>query len=134
MTPFEFIEAVSYSKQDLIREPEAEKDYKPFLTNRSLSYHPDGVFEANEMNMLSDLPSVMQFDFFINSLSKRKRYAKWVKPEEDADLEMVMEYFLCNRQRAQEYMLILSDEDIAVIREKTSRGGISSSTKMRKSR
>ena len=134
MNPFEFIEAISFSKEDLIREPDGEKNYKPFLTNRSLSYHPDAIFIANEMNMNSELPSIMQFDALINSLSKRKRYSKWAKPEEDADLEMVMVYFRCNRRCAQEYMRILTDEDIAMIREKNNKGGIQNERNSRKSR
>ena len=50
MNPFEFLNAINYTKKDLMVDPENEKHYNSFVINRSLSYFPDTVAIANEMN------------------------------------------------------------------------------------
>ena len=51
ITPFSFVEAASNTKEDIIRDGDAtEKDYNAFVINRSLSYFPDAIFDAQEMN------------------------------------------------------------------------------------
>ena len=124
---FEYIDAVSSSKKDLMRGSEndelVERGYSSFMTNRALSYHPDAVFYANEMNQRSHLDNLFQFDYFINSLRKRKRFAKWSKPEASHDLEAIMEYFAYGRVKAESAMLALSAKDIAVIHERLEKGG-----------
>ena len=125
---FKYMDAVSFSKQDIIRESSdpdsAEKEYNPFMTNRSMSYHIDSVLYANEMNLRAHLPNIMQFDFMLNTLRKRKRFAKWVKPVKSDDLDLVMGYFGYNRVRAEEALRILTPENIAMIRQSLDRGGV----------
>lgn len=124
---FTYIDAISSSKKDLMRGTEnddlAEKGYSAFMANRAMSYHPDAIFHANEMNHCSHIDNLFQFDYFINSLRKRKRFAKWAKPETSRDLEAVMEYFAYGRVKAESAMLALSAKDIAVIHERLEKGG-----------
>ena len=48
MNPFDFVSAVSYTKQDIMPDTLAEKAYNPFITNKALSYHQDSVlFKEN---------------------------------------------------------------------------------------
>ena len=101
----------------------AEKSYEPFLTNRALSYHIDCVPYANEMNRYPDLDKLLQFDFFINTLRPMKRFAKWVKPVQNEDLEAVMEYYSYSRVKAETVLSVLTQDQIELIKEKLIKGG-----------
>ena len=61
--PFEYANDLMKKKEyngDYIRE---RKDYKPFFTNRSLSYQPDLIHYANMMNRYPMLEKKMNYDF-----------------------------------------------------------------------
>ena len=126
MTPFDFINAINLTKKNLFEDPQAEKDYLPFLVNRGLSYFPDTVLYANEMNRNSGIPKDWQFSFFLNTIPKKKRFSKWHKKDADADsdsLTLVKEYFGYSSEKALEALSILSDEQLAMIKEKLYKGG-----------
>jgi hypothetical protein len=125
--PFVYVDSVSSSKTNLMRKTSndelAEKGYKPFLTNRSMSYHQDSILYANEMNMRPHLDNKPQYEFLLNTLRKRKRYAKWIKQTPDASVELVMEYFGYSRSKAEAAMLVLTDEQLTMIERALDRGG-----------
>ena len=51
VSPFDFLDAISSTKEDIIRDGDAEeRDYNAYVINRSLSYFPDSIFDAQEMN------------------------------------------------------------------------------------
>lgn len=124
---FAYVDAVSYSKKDMMRNTPndslAERDYSPYMTNRSLSYHADSIFQSNEMNLCGYIDNLLQFDYFINSLRKRKRFAKWSKPAQNRDLEAIMEYFGYGRAKAEDALKTLTTQDIAIVHKKIYRGG-----------
>jgi hypothetical protein len=65
MTPFDFINAINFTKKDLFSEdPMAKKDYAPFIINRGLGYFPDTVLYANEMNRNCIYSSGLAIFFF----------------------------------------------------------------------
>jgi hypothetical protein len=125
--PFVYVDSVSYSKKNLMRgtanDDLAEKGYKPFLTNRSLSYHQDSILYANEMNMRAAAESKWQYEYLLNSLRKRKRYSKWKKQDPDATVEMIMEYFSYGRAKAEQALRVLTDEQLAMIEVALDKGG-----------
>ncbi len=127
INPFAFVDAVSFTKQDLIAESEnpeqTEREYNAFMVNRALSYHADAIYYANEMNFYRDLDSALMAAFFINTLRKRKRFSKWAKPEFDADLSVVMEYHNYGRVKALEAIRVLSRDQIEDMRSMLERGG-----------
>lgn len=124
MTPFDFINAINLTKKNLFEDPQAEKDYLPFLVNRGLSYFPDTVLYANEMNRNSGVPKDWQFSFFLNTIPKKKRFSKWHKKDADSEsLTLVKEYFGYSSEKALEALSILSDEQLAMIKEKLYKGG-----------
>jgi hypothetical protein len=124
MTPFDFVNSVTYNKTDLFEDPQAEKDYVPFVVNRALSYFPDTVLLANEMNRSSGIPKRWQFDFLRSSIPKRKRFTKWAKKDQStADLLAVQEYYKYSTERALEAMTILSKEQIQQIKQQMDKGG-----------
>jgi len=124
MTPFDFINAINLTKKNLFEDPQADKDYLPFVVNRGLSYFPDTVLYANEMNQHPSIPKDWQFSFFLNTILKKKRFSKWHKKDAETEsLRLVMEYFGYSSSKAQEALSVLTEEQLTVIKEKLYKGG-----------
>lgn len=125
--PFDYINAINTNKKNLMRGTDndelAEKGYDPFLANRALSYHNDTIALANEMNTRHYLDKKPQFEFFINTVRPKKRYAKWVKKEKDSDLAVVKEYYGYNDIKARQSLTILSDDQIIEMKKRIDKGG-----------
>ena len=124
MSPFDFINAINQTKQDLFTDPLASKDYSAYLVNRGLSYFHDTILYANEMNQRSDIPPAWQFSFFLNTITKKKRFSKWHKKDaETKSLLLVKEYFGYSSEKAKEALSVLSEEQLNMIEEKLYKGG-----------
>jgi len=124
MSPFDFLNAINSTKENVFVDPQAEKDYSPFMINRGLSYFNDTIMYANEMNKYNLLDKKLQFDFLLNIVPKRKRFSKWFKKEDAAfNLNAVMSYYKYNEERALEVMSILNDDQIRIIIDKMNKGG-----------
>lgn len=124
MNVFDFVNAINDSKADLFEDPQAEKDYVPFVVNRAFSYFPDTVMIANVINQYSGASKEMQFDFYRAAVPKRKRFAKWAKKQASSeDLTAVMNYYKYSSKRALEAMTLLSDEQIRQIKHRMDTGG-----------
>ena len=123
MNPFKFTDAINYTKENIMIDDITEKAYNPFLINRSLSYFPDTVLAANEMNRNHHIDNRLQFDFFINIIRKRKRFSKWFKPEQISDLEIVKEYYGYSNEKARQILTLLSTEQINELKTKVAKGG-----------
>lgn len=125
MSPFDFLNAINFTKEDLFeKDPQAAKDYNAFLINRGLSYFPDTIFYANQMNQQSGLDKDMQFFFFLNTITKKKRFSKWSKKDPETEsLQLVKEYYGYSSEKATEALKILSEENLIMIKEKLYKGG-----------
>ena len=124
ITPFDFINAISHTKIDLMEQENAESQYKPYVINKGLSFYPDTVIQANEMNSRPHLDRKMQFNFLINIIRSKKRYSKWLKPEKLNDLEVVHEYYGYSKEKARQVLPLLSDEQINYIKLRIKKGGL----------
>jgi len=126
-SPFDYINAISHTKKDLIRDSEdpvrAEKDYNSYLINKGLSYFIDTILFANEMNSHHHLDAKLQNDYLINNIRPKKRFAKWVKKLSEDDLELVKLYYGYNDEKARQALSILSDDQLALIKKKQEKGG-----------
>ena len=119
----EFFNSINKTKVDLLKkDPGAEKNYVPFVVNKSLSYHADAVFHANTMNGLPLLDKKMQYDYFLHRLTKGVRYGKWHK-DEDTSLEPIMAFYGYSKTRAKEVARLLSGEQLEAIKEALNTGG-----------
>lgn len=123
MNPFEFVNAICDSKENLIVDDLSEKTYNPFMINRSLSYHYDTVLLANEMNQRAFLDKKLQFDFLINTVRKKKRFAKWKKPESSDDLDVVKEYYGYSNEKARQVLPLLNDDQMGQLKQRIFKGG-----------
>jgi|TARA_Y100000114_G_scaffold45988_1_gene41721 hypothetical protein len=126
--PFDYITAINVSKKNLMRgsnnDTIAEKEYSPFLSNRSLSYFADTIGYANEMNQRHHLDNLPQFEYLLNIVRAKKRFAKWVKKENDRDISLVKDYYGYNNTKAMQALSILTPEQMKFIREKLNKGGV----------
>mgnify|MGYP005988896433 FL=1 len=123
LSPFDFLNSINMSKKDLMEDPETENQYVPFVVNRSLSYFPDTVALANEMNKYHHLDNRLQYSFLINTIRKRKRFSKWVKPELENNIEKVKEYYGYSMDKARQVMPLLSTDELNIIINKVDKGG-----------
>ena len=123
MNPFDFVKSVTYTKQDIMNDLN-ESEYESFLVNRALSYHQDCLLYANEMNKRFEISARLQYHYLLNTIRKRKRLAKWIKPGKIDDLNIVMEYYQISRAKAEEYLNILSNREVEHIRKKMNKGGV----------
>ena len=121
--PFQYLNAINDTKQDLMVDDMAEKSYNSFMVNRGLSYFKDTVLFANEMNRHHHLDSRLQFDFLINIIRKRKRFSKWIKPDTLSDVEVVKEYYGYSNQKARQVLTLLTSEQINDLKKKVYKGG-----------
>lgn len=131
-TPFDFMAAVSHTKKDIIgQDPDIAKDYVGYIVNKGFGFFPDTVLHANEMNLLPDIPGAAQYYYYMGSLRKRKRYSKWHKLDKDDDLRLVQEVYGVRVEVAKQYMKILTEENLADLRQSRETGE-SGLTKKRK--
>ena len=72
------------------------------------------------MNQSAFLDKKMQYDYYIHSISKRKRFSKWIKSEESKDLEVIKEVYGYSDARAREVIDLLPMDKI---RELVQKGG-----------
>src|SRR5210317_719514 len=112
MNPFEYLNAINYTKQNIMVDDLAEKGYNSFMVNRGLSYFNDTVLMANEMNRYHQIDNRLKFDFFINIIRKKKRFSKWNKPESLSDVDVIKKYYGYSNQKARQIISLLSSDQI----------------------
>lgn len=127
LNPFDFMNAASFTKEDLIRNSDSpemtEKLYTPYIVNRGFANFEDTILHANEMNQRANLFPAAQFDYYRGALRKRKRFSKWPKADKSADLDAIQQVYSCNRTIAKMYLKALSAEDLKQVHAKLVTGG-----------
>ena len=129
MTPFDFINAINRSKENLIVDEPSEKAYAPFIVNRGLSFFPDTILYANEMNRYHFLESKAQFLYLLNSIRPKKRYSKWLKSEKIDTVEVISQYFGYSYTKAKDVLNLFTEEQIHQMKLKLEKGGLKSKEK-----
>jgi hypothetical protein len=123
MNPFEYLKAINETKKDIMVDDIAEKEYNAFLINRGLSFFKDTILYANEMNIHHHLDNRVQFDFFINIIRKKKRWSKWIKADDVANLELIKEYYGYSNEKAKSALTLMSNEQIEQLKLRIYKGG-----------
>jgi len=138
LSPFDFINSINKgcSGENLLADCHADdslenanpdspdKNYVPFIINRGFSYFKDTVLFANEMNIKHQLPPKMQYDFYRNIVSNKKRFSKWAKKANASnDILAIQKYYNYSRQRAEEAYKILTKGQIQEIHKLLDKGG-----------
>ena len=121
----DYLNSINVSKENLMEsdDPMWEKKYVPFIINKCMAPFNDTIMLVNELNMRHHLDKKLQYDFLLNSVRSRKRYAPWVKASKLKDLEYVKEYYGFSNEKAKTALSILNDEQIKTIKDSLNKGG-----------
>ena len=122
----DYLNAINFSKEKLLDTDDTEwvKKYPPFVINKCLSMFYDCIAQANEMNGYHFLDKDVQFNFFINSIRKKKRFGgKWLTQTKLKDIEYVKQYYGYSNEKAREALSILTKEQIELIKLSQDKGG-----------
>ena len=120
----DIIPSIHIKKKEVIT-AENERDYVPFIVNRSLSFHHDIIMFANQMNMMPDTDPLLQYHYLLNTVRAYKRpFQKWQKREIVENLDAVKEYYGYSNEKAKEALSILSDAQIEEIKKTLNKGGL----------
>ena len=119
----DYLNSINQNKKNIIVDDDTEKTYPPFIINKCLSGFLDTVLFANEMNLYPHLDKKMQYDFFINSISPRKRFSPWEKKSSIDYLDAVKEYYGYNTDKALQALRILTKDQLEEIKRLVNKGG-----------
>jgi len=121
----EVIPSILQTKKNVLLDDVDVKQYTPFIVNRALSYHIDCVLYANQMNIHNQIDKDMQYSYLLNSIRPAKRkFQPWQKTDSDKNIQCIKDYFGYSNEKAKDVLRILSDEQIAEIKAKTDKGGV----------
>lgn len=123
ISPFDFINAITFNKTELIVDDWSEKQYVSYIVNKGLSYGADTVIPANEMNSRPHIDKKLQFQFLINSIRPRKRFNKWIKAEKIESIEVVKTHYGYSTEKARQALSILNQSQIDYLKQKLEKGG-----------
>ena len=123
MNPFDYLKSINTTKKNIMVDDLTEKEYNAFIINRGLSFFPDTVLYANEMNLNHHLDSRLQYDFLINIIKKKKRFSKWLKPTEVENLELIKEYYGYSNAKAKSVLPLFNAEHIEEMKKRIYKGG-----------
>jgi len=120
MNPFAYLNSINQTKADIM---EDEKSYNAYMVNRGLSYFKDTILYANLMNQNGHLSQRLQYDFYLNTIRKRKRFSKWFKPEVESDIELIKQVFDYSDDKARNVLDLFTKEQLKEMKEKVTQGG-----------
>jgi hypothetical protein len=121
----DYLKSINETKENLMvsDDPMWEKKYSPYIINKCLAPFNDTIMLVNEMNQRHHLDTKLQYDFLLNTIRSKKRYAPWVKADKLKDLEYVKEYFGYSNAKAKAALQILDNEQITTIKNSLNKGG-----------
>lgn len=113
----DYLNAINWSKEDLFEseDPSVEKEYPPYIINRTLSLFPDTILLVNELNQRAFLDKKLQFQFLLNTVRKRKRFSKWLQKPKMEKIDSIKTFYGYNTKKAMDVLDILSDKQIEEI-------------------
>ena len=123
----DFLGSINHDKKALLDKDEADpRLYKPFVVNRCLSYFPDTIFHANEMNCAPWLDNKSQFDFYRLGIRKKKRFSPWLKKETEDNVSLIQAVYGYTESKAREVLNILGPKDLDKLKKSLDTGGLKS--------
>ncbi len=121
----EYLNSINYTKKNLMDSEDImwEKKYPAYIVNKCLAPFSDTVSLVNEMNRMHHIDNKLQYDFLLNSVRSRKRFAPFLRASKLKNLEYVKEYFGYSNEKAKSALNILNDEQIIEIKKRLNKGG-----------
>ena len=127
----EILPSLLLTKEYALESEIDEKEYNSYVVNKALSYHIDCILTVNIVNSLPFMDNKLQYDFYYHTIKPYKRpFKKWVRANENKNLETIVKYYDCSWAKAKEILTLLSPEQIIELQEQMDIGGrISGNTK-----
>ena len=138
LSPFDFIKSINEGRKgkhlledctaddslETINPDSPDKQYVPFIINRGLSYFKDTVLFANEMNIKHDVPARMQYDFYRNIVTPKRRFSKWSKKRKiSEDIGLIKKTYNYSQEKAESVYKILTSSQIKQLYQLNDKGG-----------
>lgn len=121
----DFLNSINLDKKNLLRgNPVAVKAYPAFVVSRCLSYHQALIPLLDMLNECRNIDALAHYEFLLNSIPISKRYAKWTKPTLDEDITVVSTVYNCSRQKAEEYLAFISEDQLKQMKDFFQEGGL----------
>ena len=120
----DWLNSINFNKENLMEDPDAKKDYSPYIINRCLSGNLDCIMFVNEMNINHHLDKDLQYSFYLNTLRKKKRFSPWLRKDKVTDLEIIKQYYGYSNEKASQALKILTPEQIKFIKQRLDTGGM----------
>ena len=121
----DWLNSINFTKEDLtVDDPDTVKDYPAYIVNRCLSGHLDTVLYANEMNLHPNVDKDMQYQFYLNSLRKRKRFSPWLRKDKVENLNIIKRYYGYSNEKALQALRLLTTEQLDYIKQRLETGGM----------
>jgi hypothetical protein len=105
---FAILNDITFNKKP--RNLAQSENYNKYWLDSSLSQYVDCIIAANTMNLIgSELSDQQHYNYYLNAVSKSKRFSKWAKaPEEATNVKLVLglikKYYSINQDDAVMYM------------------------------
>ena len=123
-SPFDYSNNISQTTTSIWSDETSDGEYSKFMVNRALSQFYDTVMFAQEMNTRSDIPNKWHYEFLRLAIQpKKRRFAKWYKPEQTDLIKEVSAQYNINMRAAESYLSLLNNTDVDLIIDGMSKGG-----------
>ena len=121
----DYLNSINFNKNNLMddEDPMWEKKYPAFIVNKCLSGFVDTIMFSNEINQYPGLDNKLQYDFYLNSIRKKKRFSPWLRKDKVQDLDAVKQYYGYSNEKAMQALKILSQDQIDFIKQRLDIGG-----------
>ena len=121
----DYLKAINQTKENLLdtEDEEWQKRYPPYIVNKCLAPFTDTILLVNELNQHHHLDKKLQFDYLLNSLRPRNRFAPWMKAKKLDNLEDVKEFYGYGNEKARDALDILDTKQISAIKKRLKKGG-----------
>jgi hypothetical protein len=121
----DWLNSINFNKQNLLEEdPLREKKYPAFIINKCLSGFVDTVMFSNEINQYPGLDNKLQYDFYLNSIRKKKRFSPWLRKDKVKNLDAVKQYYGYSNEKAMQALKILNKDQLKFIKDRLNVGGV----------
>lgn len=119
----DYLNGINLKQGNIQEDDRAMKKYPAYVVNKCLSGHIDCIMYANEMNRYPSLDNDLQYNFYLYSIRKSKRFAPWDKKQTDNDLELVKQFYGYSTDKARDALKLLNKGQLEVIKSKLQVGG-----------
>ena len=118
------INLFDYVKSINIKEPylgDNLENYSSYIVTKAIASYQDCIFFVKEMNLYPALNNKMEYDFYYYGISKRKRFAEWMKKDEDK-IEIISKFYNVSLKKATEFLSLLNENQIKEIEKSLTYG------------